>query len=152
MKKIFFVVILFFVAFVSCKTSKVVSSGYQPPVAGTTAVPDSVKVGEALQEVVTQNPIVMRTEGFTYYNAADLEGGYFDYYVIIGSFVNPNNATNLSELLILKGFDPTILNSETGKYRVAVKGTNDKKEANDLVYRIRSISPEYSDVWLLKRK
>ena len=151
MKKIFFIVILFLVAFISCKTSKVVNSGYQPPVAST-VVSDSVRVEEALNEVVTQNPIVMRTEGFTYYNAADLEGGYFDYYVIIGSFVNPNNATNLSELLILKGFDPTILNSESGKYRVAVKGTNNQKEANDLVYRIRSISPEYSDVWLLKRK
>ncbi len=151
MKKIFFVVILFLVTFFSCKTSKVVTSGYQPPVGGV-VVTDSVKAEEALKEVVTQKPILMNTEGFTFYNAADIEGGYFDYYVIIGSFVNPNNATNLSELLILKGFDPTILKSDNGKYRVAVKGTNDKKEASDLVYRIRAISPEYSDVWLLKRK
>jgi len=144
-------ILLLSITVVACKTSKDIQSTYQPPVVSTQT--DSTSdVERAKNTAITQKPIIMRTEGITFYNPNDENGGYYDYYVIIGSFSLASNATNLSDQLIIKGFDSIILKSESGNYRVAVKGTNDKQEAQDLVYRIRAISPEYSDAWLLRRK
>jgi cell division protein FtsN len=151
MKRIFFIVLSISMILGACKHSKTIQSGYQPPVVNSE---DSASTAEddARNTAIKAKPIFMRTEGITFYNPNDANQGYYDYYVIIGSFSNASNATNLSDQLIVQGFDPIILRSDTGNLRVAVKGTNDKQEANELVYRIRSISPEHGDVWLLKRK
>lgn len=151
MKKISLIPLLLILVFVSCKSSKTVQSVYQPPVA-ITEEEKKEEAKEAVNKAITEKPIVTRTEGFTLFNPSELNNEIFNYYIIIGSFANANNARNLSDLLILKGFDPIILKSENGNLRVAVKGTNDVNEAKELVYRIRSISPEYSDAWMLKRK
>lgn len=151
MKRTFFIVLVLAIVFAGCKNSKTVQSGYQPPVA-VTGEEKVIENEDAKTKAINEKPIVTKTEGFTFFNPNDPKNQFYNFYVIIGSFVNSNNAINLSDLLILKGFDPQILRSENGNLRVAVKGTNDVQEARELVYRIRAISPEYSDAWLLKRK
>lgn len=75
----------------------------------------------------------------------------FDYYVIIGSFRNKENALNYQQDISRKGFSPYLLKNEAGLYRVAVRSFNDIGAARSEVRRIRSAYPEHKDTWLLIR-
>jgi hypothetical protein len=75
-----------------------------------------------------------------------------DYFVILGSFGYRNNADSFMESLRRKGFNPMILRSETGLFRVSVDSFYNRADATQRLQQIRSHFPEHQDAWLLIRK
>ncbi len=75
----------------------------------------------------------------------------FNYYVIIGSFRNKDNAVKYQQDISQKGFSPYLLKNEEGLYRVAVRSYNDIEAARSEVRRIKVAFPEHNDTWLLIR-
>ena len=71
------------------------------------------------------------------------------YFVIIGSFRNYDNAMNYQQIIHIDGFNSLVLQNEKGLYRVSVLGTNAITEARDEIKRIRTSFPKYNDTWLL---
>lgn len=71
------------------------------------------------------------------------------YFVIIGSFRNPDNAKKYQGQILKRGFNSEILKNQAGLYRVSVMATDEIETARDDVRRIRRIFPEYFDTWLL---
>lgn len=76
----------------------------------------------------------------------------YRYFVILGSFRNPDNAAKFQSQIKTKGFNPVLLRNESGLYRVSVMGTDLVGTAREEIRRIRSKHPEYNDVWLLIQK
>jgi len=74
------------------------------------------------------------------------------YFVIIGSFRNPENAKKYQGQLLDDGFSSEILKNEEGLYRVSVLATNDINNARDDIRHIRKVYPKYFDTWLLLQK
>jgi hypothetical protein len=74
------------------------------------------------------------------------------YFVIIGSFRNPENSKKYQEQILKEGFRSEILRNEYGLYRVSVLATDDINIARDDIRRIRSSYPKYYDTWLLMQK
>jgi len=74
------------------------------------------------------------------------------YYVIIGSFRNPDNAKRYQQQISRDNFRSEILRSETGFYRVSVMATDDIEKARSEIRRIRTTYPKYHDTWLLIQK
>ena len=73
----------------------------------------------------------------------------YNYFVIIGSFRNPNNAKNYQKHIETDGFSSELLKNENGLYRVSVMASNDILAARKEIKRIREKYPKYSDTWLL---
>lgn len=71
------------------------------------------------------------------------------YFVIIGSFKNPDNAKNFQMQVSKDGFNSVLLQNEAGLYRISVKSTDDISIARDEIRRIRAQYGKYSDTWLL---
>ena len=98
-------------------------------------------------------PVRTQTETFTFAqkeDASKYEGGSF--FVIIGSFSSIDNANRYKEELIPQGFNPIVLHSETGYYRVCVNSYTNEGEARNRVNQIRNNFPKYADTWLLIKK
>jgi cell division protein FtsN len=74
------------------------------------------------------------------------------YFVIIGSFRNPENAKKYQGQILKDGFSSEILKNEEGLYRVSILATDEISIARDDIRRIRSIFPKYFDTWLLVQK
>ena len=74
------------------------------------------------------------------------------YFVIIGSFRNPDNAKKYQGQILKKGFSSEILKNEAGLYRVSVMSTDEIEPAREDVRRIWRMFPEYYDTWLLIQK
>jgi cell division protein FtsN len=74
------------------------------------------------------------------------------YFVITGSFRNPDNAENFQKQLSSEGFVPVLLRNDAGLYRVSVLATDQIFQAREEILRIRSRYPKYNDVWLLIQK
>jgi cell division protein FtsN len=74
------------------------------------------------------------------------------YFVIIGSFRNPENAKKYQGEILKEGFSSEVLRNEEGLYRVSVLATDEINVARDDIRRIRNIFPKYSDTWLLIQK
>lgn len=74
------------------------------------------------------------------------------YFVIIGSFRNPDNAKKYQGQILNKGFSSEILKNDSGLYRVSVMSTDEIEPAREDVRRIRRMFPEYYDSWLLIQK
>lgn len=74
------------------------------------------------------------------------------YFVIIGSFRNPDNAGNYQKQIELDGFSSELLKNEEGLYRVSVLATDVMLDARREIKRIRENYPKYSDTWLLIQK
>jgi cell division protein FtsN len=74
------------------------------------------------------------------------------YFVIIGSFRNPENAKKYQAQILKEGFSSEVLKNEAGLYRVSVMSTDEIETARDDIRRIRRIYQEYSDTWLLIQK
>jgi cell division protein FtsN len=75
------------------------------------------------------------------------------YFVIIGSFRNPDNARKRQSEILPDGFRTSeLMRNEAGLYRVSVMATDDVAVARAEVMRIRSRFPKYNDVWLLISK
>lgn len=74
------------------------------------------------------------------------------YFVIIGSFRNPENAKKYQGQLTDDGFSSEIIKNEAGLYRVSVLATDEIESAREDIRRIRKSFPEYFDTWLLIQK
>jgi len=74
------------------------------------------------------------------------------YFVIIGSFRNPDNAKKYQGQILINGFRSEILKNEAGLYRISVMSTNEIEPAREDIRRIRRVFPEYYDTWLLIQK
>jgi cell division protein FtsN len=74
------------------------------------------------------------------------------YFVIIGSFRNPENAKKHQGQILTEGFSSEILKNEEGLYRVSVLATDEINVAREDIRRIRNIFPKYFDTWLLIQK
>jgi hypothetical protein len=150
MKKILFVLLVISVMIISCKTAK--KAAPVTEIAPIEIIED--KKIEPVKEVVPEdnNPIYMKTEEVSIVDDEDLSKEGFAFYVIIGSFSKPENASKFKIQLINKDFSPVLLNSESGFIRVAVDQTNSENEARDQIKIIRNKYPEHKDVWLLKSK
>jgi cell division septation protein DedD len=149
MKQALFVLIIISLTIFSCKTKK---SLYQQPTE-TTPVEESV-TGKAVEaeKQIDDSSIMVKTEEVSIADNEDKSKEGYAFYVIIGSFSKAENAIKFKNELIDKGFNPFLLNSETGFIRVAVGQSNDEKDARTVVLKIRGQHPEHKDVWLLKKK
>ena len=75
------------------------------------------------------------------------------YCVIVGSFVNEQNAVNLRNSLMRQGFSGTsVMRNDQGMYRVSDGCDDSWRDAWSEVCRIRNRYPEFRDAWLLEVK
>lgn len=74
------------------------------------------------------------------------------YFVIVGSFIQRDNAERFMGTLRGQGFSPVILLSETGYNRVSVNSFDEEVAARTRIRYIRTNFPDYDDTWLLIRK
>ena len=98
-------------------------------------------------------PVRTQTETFTFDqkdDATKYDGSSF--FVIIGSFSSLENANKYKQELIPQGFNPIVLHSETGYYRVCVNSYSEELAARQRVNQIRTDFPKYADTWLLIKK
>lgn len=73
------------------------------------------------------------------------------YCVIVGSFINEQNAVNLRNNLIRQGFSGTsIMRNDEGIFRVSAGCDNSPEDAWREVCRLRRLYPQFRDAWLLK--
>jgi len=98
-------------------------------------------------------PVRTQTETFTFDQKEDAAKYYgSSFFVIIGSFSSLENANKYKQELIPQGFNPIVLHSETGYYRVCVNSYSDEMAARQRVSQIRTDFPKYADTWLLIKK
>ena len=158
MNRLLLFVVVLGLAFTACKSKKeLAQSPYttdpstQPKVftvpAGNTTAPATPRE----TPVATSNePVSMRKEQVSFTSQADkAQNETNNFFVILGSFSELNNAKNYRETLLNKGFTPIILHSETGYYRVCVNSYQVEGEARNRVSQIRNTYPEFKDAWLL---
>ncbi len=74
------------------------------------------------------------------------------YFVITGSFRNPENAKKYQTTLVRQGFISEIHKNDSGLYRVSVLSTDEIEAAREKIRQIRRLFPEYYDTWLLVQK
>lgn len=164
MNRIIFIAIVLGLAFTSCKSKKeLAQSPYttdpstQPkvftvPASNTQTQAPAQTQPQAAQQTVqpSTEPVAMRKEQVSFTTQEDkAQNESNNFFVILGSFSQLNNAKNYRETLLNKGFTPIILHSETGYYRVCVNSYQNEGDARTRVAQIRQTYPEYSDVWLL---
>ncbi len=95
-------------------------------------------------------PISMRKENFTFSQQSDIDSyGNKNFFVIVGSFGNYDNAIRLKNNLQGEGFNPIILKSESGYYRVCINSYTNETDARAKVHEIRQKYSNFSDCWLL---
>lgn len=144
MKIAFFVLLSAVLLLPACKSKRM-----------TAVEPSSPPVQEIEQPTVTTttqqlSDIPVRSERFTFEREEQAVAHTF--FVIVGSYSNPNNADRARTILTNQGFTPIILKSETGMNRVCVNSYTSESEARSRVQQIRSSYPEYHDAWLLIRQ
>ena len=154
MNRIFLLTIISVLAFTACKTTK---QAALPPVANESATPPKVfsvpseNTNTAKEQpAAPESPIRVNKEQVTFTQQTDrAQNEQNNYFVIIGSFSQLENAKNYRETLLNEGFTPIILHSETGYYRVCVNSYKKEIGARSRIAQIRQAFPKYSDVWLL---
>jgi cell division protein FtsN len=148
MKKTLFFALILFTGFTGCKTKKMT------PVEEVPYERAAIEhEPERAVEVVSDTQIRAVEERFTFTRDQDKDlHDQYQYFVIIGSFRNKNNAENYKQEMIAKGFVPVILLSETGLHRVSVNSYRQEAQARERIMQIRQSFPEHTDTWLLIRK
>ena len=164
MKKTILAVFVLTVILSSCKVVEKITGKKSAPAQQTeSTVQPKVFTAENTQPAVRENPgsdqmyvkpdskpISMRKESFTFSQQSDQASyGNKNFFVIVGSFSNYDNATKLKADLSTKGFSPIVLKSETGYYRVCVNSYTDEADARAKVQEIRQKYSNFSDCWLL---
>lgn len=104
------------------------------------------------KEATGAKPVSVRSEKFTLSSEDQAAYGNKSYFLIVGSFSSNENAGRFKQELMQQGFNPIILHSETGYYRVCVDSFSDETAARSRVQKIRTEYPKYSDSWLLIKK
>lgn len=74
------------------------------------------------------------------------------FHVIIGSFKVLQNARQLCQDAIAKGFLPSIMENEEGMFRVGIHSAATEKTAREKIAELRAAHPEYVGMWLLIEK
>ncbi len=79
---------------------------------------------------------------------ADKYAGMTEFHIIAGSFKKMSNARVLSQKLVTKGFQPTILDKQNGYFRVSIKSFDNRTIALQEFNRLRSKHRDLK-LWLL---
>ncbi len=158
MNRLILFVVVLGLAFTACKSKKeLAQSPYttdpsaQPKVFTVPANNTPAAPAPRPEPVATvTEPVAMRKEQVTFTTQEDkAQNESNNFFVILGSFGELNNARNFRETLLNRGFTPIILHSETGYYRVCVNSYQNETEARNRVGQVRNTYPEYKDAWLL---
>lgn len=139
-------------AFVSCKSSE---SSYKKAYEKAQAAEQNaqqysepVEVAPVIAPVVTEQVVDnsdLRSERLNVMNGGSLKA----YNVVCGSFKSVDNANNLRNTLVNKGYSAQVAqNPETGMYRVVASSFDDRASA---VSSRNSLRATYPDAWLLYR-
>ncbi len=139
-------------AFVSCKSSE---SSYKKAYEKAQAAEQNaqqysepVEVAPVVAPVVTEQVVDnsdLRSERLNVMNGGSLKA----YNVVCGSFKSVDNANNLRNTLVNKGYSAQVAqNPETGMYRVVASSFDDRASA---VSSRNSLRATYPDAWLLYR-
>jgi len=131
---------------ISQQTESKQTTTYQAP-----AKPAGTQTETSYQTPV--KPVRTQTETFTFDqkdDAVKYQGSTF--FIIIGSFSSLDNANRYKQELVSQGFNPIVLHSENGYYRVCVNSYADEMAARQRVNQIRTDFPKYADTWLLIKK
>jgi len=159
MKRVFVLICVILVTLVSCKTTKkTANSAYEPATSetGTSTkiftVPQTTATDAATTTVSTPSEPAYNTrqEAITFVEPRDQNQN--SYFIIIGSFSSLDNARNFRQSLIVEGFTPVIVQSETGFYRVTIDSFSSESQARSRLLQVRRDYPKYSDTWLLIKK
>ena len=78
-------------------------------------------------------------------------GNNYNYYIIIGSFSNKENAEKQKVRVNNKGYTSKIIRSDFDHYKVSIFSSLNKQEALDSLNKIKLLD-EFKEAWLLKRK
>lgn len=159
MKRIFVFIGIILVTLVSCKTTKkTANSAYEPATSETATstkiftVPQTTATDATATTVKTtpEPSYNTRQEAITFVEPQDQNPNR--YFIIIGSFSSLDNARNFRQSLIVEGFNPVIVQSETGFYRVTIDSFSGESQARSRLLQVRQDYPKYSDTWLLIKK
>jgi len=153
MKRTLFIILITGISLFACKSTKNASKGPFEP--ATTSQPSQgTKVFTVPQNTQTEGtgekPASSRQESITFVQPEEQnQNGFF---VIVGSYSSLENANKFRQTLIGEGFNPIIVQSETGFYRVTVDSYTDESAARTRLMQIRQNYPQYGDSWLLIKK
>lgn len=142
------------ITLVSCKTTKKAAKGsYEPAKSGQTTTGTKIFTvpGNNPSESTTgEKPYNTRQESIKFVQPEEQnQNGFF---IIIGSFSSLDNAKKFRQTLTGEGFNPVIVQSETGFYRVTVDSFTSEAAARSRLLQIRQNYPKYADTWLLIKK
>lgn len=140
------------VTMTSCKSQKTLSE------AATVAEPSQVQEVAAPISYTTPKrtaPTVQagdRQEKVKIVNSAD-SGLLKDYNVIVGSFGSKENAENMKNKMVGRGYKAFLVQNESGMYRVVAGGYDNRADATSVRDDIRSTYPTEqgtcAEAWLL---
>jgi cell division protein FtsN len=154
MKRAIVLIFIIGIALSACKSTKKASkSPYEP--ATTTPTTTSTKIFTVPQNTTPENSSTEKTystrkEAITFVQPEQQnQNGFF---VIVGSYSSLENANKFRQTLIGEGFNPVIVQSETGFYRVTVDSFTNETAARSRLIQIRQNYPQYGDSWLLIKK
>lgn len=112
--------------------------GMIPPVSASVKNEDIVKESTA----PTEKPVNMRTESY-------VNTSLKRYSVVVGSFLNKDNADGLAKTLKNSGMDVQIVQNEQGMHRVVIFTSN---SVGGAVAQVKKIRAKYPDAWVLLLK
>ena len=143
-------------AFVSCKSSessykKAYEKAKAQEMAQTNTSDQVESAPVSVTPVVTTTPVtVANTENDRQERLTVMNGGTLKAFnVVCGAFSNVDNANNLRNTLVAKGYSAQVAqNPETGMYRVIAASFDDRASAVTSRDQLRGT---YPDAWLLYR-
>ena len=148
MRRVIFLFVAVMITAASCDVSKTSLFGSKK----TEKEPEGTSIKASVLMPATPIPAPIKEVEETLVPDGDIEPSPGKYFVIIGSFRDPDNAREHQALVGKDGFVSELLKNEAGLYRVSVMATDDIISARNEIGRIRSKFPSYSDTWLLIRK
>ena len=158
MKRLIIGMFILGLLFAACNSKKQMARGdfdvstEEAMIYSAPAVPSYQPNTSPVSSYQTGSPVRTQSENFSFAQQSDAHNYQGNYFVIIGSFSSYENANRYKSELIPQGFNPVILQSESGYYRVCVNSFADESSARQRVYQIRSQYPKYSDTWMLIKR
>ena len=136
MMKIIIYLMVIMLALAGCKAKK----SYTAPV--PPEQPQAV-----VEEVVAEEQITVKQEDVKLTHGTDI----MRYCIILGSFVNEQNAVGLRKSLIEMGFTKSsIMQNKEGMYRVSAACYDNDAQARAQLLEIRRQYAQFQDAWLLQ--
>lgn len=143
--KIYLCLLIIAVTLTCCKSRKgMVNSAYV-----STDPVEMAVVEKTQEEEVVEAPVTIKQEEVILTHGNDL----MRYCVIVGSFINEQNAVNLRAKLAEMGFTNTsIMRNNEGMYRVSAVCDDTEADAREELSQIRTGYSQFRDAWLLMVK